>query len=214
MYDVPDPKTENHPDPAACHCFLICSGRLLRYEGDGDSVTVPDTVRAVAGEVFRGLRGLGEAFLPDGLLSIGESAFTDCRTLSHIRIPDSLIRIGARAFRRCSCLPEITLPDGFEYIGEYAFEDCLSLRRVTLPGSLRRICGYAFFRCCSLAEIELPEGLICNDRCQEAICPNFGFFDFCQPEGISKGPWDQISGIGHSDIRGFSGCQASTLPTG
>ena len=56
--------------------------------------------------------------------------------------------------------------------------------------------------------------LICNDRCQEAISPDSGFLRDLPTEGISKEPWNQISGIGHSDIRGFGGCRTSTLPTG
>jgi len=56
--------------------------------------------------------------------------------------------------------------------------------------------------------------LICNDLCQEAICSDSGFLQFQLTEGISKEPWYQISGIGHSDIRGFEKCQTFSLPTG
>ena len=56
--------------------------------------------------------------------------------------------------------------------------------------------------------------LICNDRCQEAISLDSGSLRDLPTEGISKGLWNQISGIGHSDIRGFGGCRTSTLPTG
>ena len=65
----------------------------------------------------------------------------------------------------------------------------------------------------SATDDDLPS-LICNDRCQEAISPDSGFLRDLPTEGISKEPWNQISGIGHSDIRGFGGCRTSTLPTG
>ena len=62
--------------------------------------------------------------------------------------------------------------------------------------------------------INIQSSLICNDRCQEAISPDSGFLRDLPTEGISKEPWNQISGIGHSDIRGFGECNTYSLPTG
>ena len=66
--------------------FEIENGRLLRYHGTAEDITVPAGVR-----------------------EIGEAAFEGCTALQSITLPQSLQEIGDRAFRGCQALEEVRL---------------------------------------------------------------------------------------------------------
>ena len=58
--------------------FYIQYGVLIRYNGSGGDVVIPDSVTV-----------------------IGDWAFTGCKTLTSITIPDSVIKIEGAAFSGC-----------------------------------------------------------------------------------------------------------------
>ena len=99
-----------------------------------------------------------------------------------------------------------------QYTGVIKSGRAIKMTHRELQGMLKQLSEYQVNQLGQIAMRYLT--LICNDRCQEAISLDSGSLRDLPTEGISKGLWNQISGIGHSDIRGFGGCRTSTLPTG
>ena len=74
---------------------------LIKYNGTKSSVTIPDTVKHIAGGVFKNNNKISEVILPNGLLSIGDNAFKGT-ALSTVTIPRSVTKIGTNAFSSCN----------------------------------------------------------------------------------------------------------------
>lgn len=64
---------------------------LIKYNGTKSSVTIPDTVKHIAGGVFKDNNKISEVVLPNELLSIGDNAFKGT-ALSTVTIPRSIIK--------------------------------------------------------------------------------------------------------------------------
>ena len=74
---------------------------LIKYNGTKSSVTIPDTVKHIAGGVFKNNNKISEVILPNELLSIGDNAFKGT-ALSTVTIPRSVTKIGTNAFPSCN----------------------------------------------------------------------------------------------------------------
>ena len=74
---------------------------LIKYNGTISSVTIPDTVKHIAGGVFKDNSKISEVILPNELLSIGDNAFKGT-ALSTVTIPRSVTKIGTNAFPSCN----------------------------------------------------------------------------------------------------------------
>ena len=74
---------------------------LIKYNGTKSSVTIPDTVKHIAGGVFKNNGKISEVILPNELLSIGDNAFKGT-ALSTVTIPRSVTKIGTNAFPSCN----------------------------------------------------------------------------------------------------------------
>ena len=74
---------------------------LIKYNGTKSSVTIPDTVKHIAGGVFKDNNKISEVVLPNELLSIGDNAFKGT-ALSTVTIPRSVTKIGTNAFPSCN----------------------------------------------------------------------------------------------------------------
>lgn len=104
--------------------FLVEGGVLAAYRGKQAEVKIPQGVRVIAGEVFRGHEEIESLFLPDSLLVIGEGAFEGCSNLDKIVFGNKVEEIKDRAFRG-SALKEITVPASVKRLGIMAFGDAL-----------------------------------------------------------------------------------------
>ena len=74
---------------------------LIKYNGTKSSVTIPDTVKHIAGGVFKNNSKISEVILPNELLSIGDNALYGT-ALSTVTIPRSVTKIGTNAFPSCN----------------------------------------------------------------------------------------------------------------
>jgi hypothetical protein len=119
-------------------------------------VTFPSSLEIIGSNAFQGC-SLTQIVIPEGVRMIGESAFMNCNNLTSVTFPSSLENIGNNAFRGCS-LTQAILPEGVRMIGESAFMNCNNLASVTFPSSLENIGNYAF-RGCSLTQVVIPEGV-------------------------------------------------------
>ena len=147
-------------------------------------ITVPDTVTSLAKGVFANLNITG-VILPDTLKEIPEEAFRGCAKLESVKMPRYLQTIGKAAFEGCVSLKSIEIPasvrsiyekvafeekgkgmimgyyttEEVDGIGAYAFANCTSLETVNFVagGSQRLSFGdYAFYGCESLTSISIP----------------------------------------------------------
>lgn len=147
-------------------------------------IKVPDTVTSLARGVFAGLNITGVE-LPDTLREIPDEAFRGCVKLETVKMPKYLQKIGEAAFEGCVSLTEIEIPasvhsayekvpfeekgkgmimgyyttEEYDGIGRYAFANCTGLEKVEfVAGGAQRLSfgDYAFYGCTSLTSINIP----------------------------------------------------------
>lgn len=86
------------------------------------SITVPDTVKEIRENAFRGCASLESITLPEGVKAIPARAFKGCTSLQVVALPKDLEVIDYLAFSGCEKLSTITLPSTVQHIGSGAFE--------------------------------------------------------------------------------------------
>lgn len=162
--------------------FKIVDGKLVKYNGEGGDVVIPNGVTEICVGAFDECEKLVSVVVPDSVTLIGVhsysededdyygtycddehhyglyGAFSHCGQLKSIIIPEGVARIGSHAFCYTG-LTGIEIPDSVTEIGDGAFYGCESLKEITLPDGLKEIGEQAFMFCKSLGAITLPEGL-------------------------------------------------------
>ncbi len=133
------------------------------------TVTIPGTVKELAGLAFNGCTALETVNLSEGTESLGSSigqAFKGCSSLVNIKIPSSVNNIGSSTFYGCSSLQAIEIPEGVTRLSTQTFYNCKALADVKLPESLLEIgdptytaSGQIFYGCTSLESIDIPENV-------------------------------------------------------
>ena len=114
------------------------------------SITIPDSVRAIGNFAFYNCKDLQTVDLPAGLQSIGEGAFSGCSSLQISSLPEGLESIGSRAFMNCTSITSLTVPNSVVSMGDLIFRYCNNLKNLTLPflGNTRNdafACGFSRF---------------------------------------------------------------------
>ena len=123
---------------------------------DGETFSMPNTVRYILSEAFKDCTNLTDINLSSQLLSIEEEAFMNCTSLPYMIFPDALDGISLRAFSGCTGLSYIHLGAKTRIIYESSFEGCTSLHTATLGQSLEKIGRFCFAKCSSLSKISIP----------------------------------------------------------
>ncbi len=102
--------------------LIVGDGILLAYRGNGGVVSIPDSVKVIGPEVFKGLSSVEGVSIPDSVSVIGEGAFEDCVNLTSIRGAEGVQQIRDRAFAGCP-IRTVTIPASVEQIGLRAFDN-------------------------------------------------------------------------------------------
>ncbi len=102
--------------------LIVGDGILLAYRGKGGEVSIPDSVKKIGPEAFRGLSGIKAVRIPDSVTEIGEGAFEDCDKLERIEGGLGLIKICDRAFAGCP-VSSVYIGPNVEEIGLRAFDN-------------------------------------------------------------------------------------------
>ncbi len=129
---------------------------LLKYIGEGGTVTIPSTATTINGSAFKGCNNLeyntdgglnyigsstnqylflvgptstdiAECTINSNTKFIGSEAFKNCSNLETINVPSTVVSISDYAFAYCDALTEITIPATVETIGEGAFSGIINV---------------------------------------------------------------------------------------
>lgn len=114
-----------------CKAATICN-----YANNEEEVFVPSTfnkkkiVRICSKSFFR-KHNMKRVVIPEGVKWIDSEAFRGCDNLEEVVLPSTLIQIGKRAFMNCHKLSKINL-DSKVIVHNTAFESCECLNRTSL----------------------------------------------------------------------------------
>lgn len=106
--------------------LIVGDGILLAYRGQGGDVAIPESVKTIGAEAFKGRTGITGVQIPDSVSVIGEGAFEDCNHLQKIEGGKGLRQIRDRAFAGCP-VQTVTIAPSVEEIGLRAF-DCENIK--------------------------------------------------------------------------------------
>ena len=100
---------------------------VIGYEGASAYIFLPATyggkpLISIASDAFRDLP-VKYIYLPDTIRNIGNNAFRGCTALETLVLPNELSNIGNGAFRGCTALTELVLPDSLKTVGQGVLED-------------------------------------------------------------------------------------------
>ncbi|WP_251447560.1 leucine-rich repeat protein [Vermiculatibacterium agrestimuris] len=219
------------PASAADNEFDIRDGLLLKYNGSGGDIVIPDDVTGIADSAFEGCENLTYITIPSSVQAIGEAAFRGCRSLKTIIIPEGVTTICDQTFDGCSSLTSVTipssvteiqggssysgafmgcinltsisLPDGLTSIEENAFGGCTGLTSITIPGGVTAIRSGTFSGCSGLEQVYIPEGV--TYIAQQAFKDCVKLDNVVIPDTVTK--------IGGSAFQGCSSLENVTLPS-
>ena len=88
---------------------------LIKYNGTKSNVVIPDTVKHIAGGVFKNNTKISAITLPDELLSIEENTFNGCTNLTAMTIPKSVVKIGGNAIPDACTISVYHPSAGYDY---------------------------------------------------------------------------------------------------
>lgn len=102
--------------------LIVGDGILLAYRGKGGVVSIPDSVKVIGPEVFKGLSSVEGVQIPNSVSVIGEGAFEGCVNLTSFSGAEGVRQIRDRAFAGCP-IKTVTIPASVEQIGLRAFDN-------------------------------------------------------------------------------------------
>ena len=169
--------------------FEISGKTLVKYQGAGGDVVIPDSVAEVASDAFRGCTALRSVTVPASVSYLGD-AFRDCTGLVSVKIESRTkeVEVVGYAFQNGELvsvtLPPKTVTEGIGRISGYTFQNCKNLVSVTLPDTVTEIHRNAFEGCCSLAGIALPDSV--KEICSEAFKGCSALREILLPDSVEK----------------------------
>ena len=118
--------------------FEIKKGWLVKYNGSGGDVVIPDGVKVIGGTVFERNKTIRSVVFPEGVEEIRGYVFRGCTNLESVQFPSTLKKIGDYAFSSCKKLTSVEIPEQVESIGNGAFYNCIRLADIRLPASVAK----------------------------------------------------------------------------
>ena len=208
----------------------------LQVADDAD-VAVPSTVKFVHNASYSTLRSIH--FLKNPDLTLEDTSFSNCENLITVRFEEvGKLTIENEVFANCTKLPNISLPDGTVSIGEQAFAECTSLNRMSFPKNAT-VSADALYRCFNVRTIDNAPGALDLGYRNEGTSEQFkvesisfrpgiteveGIYAEIYPDGggeVKDDPLPTLTRItipagvtSVSDLGGFTGLTAVTLPAG
>lgn len=100
--------------------FKVVAGKLVKYLGESADVVIPEGVRIIGEDVFKGTSIISVEF-SDTVEEIEHGAFEDCKRLEKVSNSSNVKSIGIDAFRNCGMLVEFDF-SSVKSLGRRAFE--------------------------------------------------------------------------------------------
>ncbi len=132
------------------YTFTLANRNLLKVEGKGNTVRVPDTVNYICDRAFEGVN-TKEIVLPSSVEEIEIGAFYDCLTEKYSVSKTNNYFVGTEgvlctkqdlllvSYPAAKKDDSYVIPRGIEGICDFAFYDCKYLRSLTAPITLKNI---------------------------------------------------------------------------
>ena len=119
--------------------FIIPEGITTIKEGTFsesglESITIPENVKIIEKEAFKGCTNIKSITIPSGITVISERLFCNCTGLSSIEIPGNVTIIEKEAFCGCTGLTTIYIPKSVNRINSDAFKGCTKLTNIFIEG--------------------------------------------------------------------------------
>ena len=194
--------------------FVIdADGVLTQYRGSGSTISVPDTVTAIADEALRGVNA-ERITIPATVRTIGNRAFADARRLRTVVFedtaahPSQLTELGVALVDNDYSLNEILLPSKVVKLGDGAFSNS-TIKRLSLPDSLTAIPSDLAERSSQLNEVTIGDAVTQIGASAFSENTSLGELRIRQADGSTKaGLPSALTTIGAS---AFSGTRFASL---
>ena len=109
--------------------FTVKNGAIVGYNGQSDTVVIPDIASVIGNGAFRANKRLKRVVISRGITRIEREAFFHCENLESVTVADTVTHIASSAFIGCFALKCVSIPSSVESIGICAFADCKNLEK-------------------------------------------------------------------------------------
>lgn len=237
----PNPQPVPKVQPVSTPDMEIEDGVLVKYDGPGGDIAIPEGITKIGYEAFRGCKGLRTIIIPEGVTVIETLAFYGCLNLERIVLPETLSAIGECAFEDCESLISVIIPKGITRIDGRAFEFCINplahmfenmfnegkASPIRYTGPKIPIGRQAFSGCKSLVSVTIPEGVTTIELGTFKGCKNltsikipksvttieFGAFSGCESL-VSVTILEGVTTIGSETFEGCKNLTSIKIPKG
>lgn len=144
---------------------VVIDGKLWALlPSEATTFTVPEGVKALADNLFKGNTTLTSVVLPNTVEEIGSNAFNGCTALKSITLPASLKTIGTNAFGGCTALEKfegdcaMITSDGRGLMSEGVLNNYLlgSATELTIPEGVKELAKSLFESNTTLKTVTIP----------------------------------------------------------
>ena len=143
---------------AWCKMELGNEHKVLLYDVETTSISIPETVTSIGKYTFYQCKSLTSLYISGSVTSIGSSAFEDCTGLTSVTLSEGLASIGGSSFEGCSGITSITIPSTVTSIALNAFKECNSLNDITSKIQQPFAIEENVFNTYSTATLKVPVG--------------------------------------------------------
>lgn len=155
------------------------------------SLTIPETIKFIGKNAFKGCSGFETLVLPISLTEISDYAFADCSELKNLELPYMATKIGEGAFSDCTKLASVYLPFTLTEIGAEAFNRCAVLETVYISKNTSTI-GEDAFGSCGGADYKMNFVTVGNSALESRIAADKIDAEITTVEDLSLGHINDI----------------------
>lgn len=178
--------------------FIIEDNILIEYDGNSESVVIPDGIEVIDTNVFWNKEFIRNVNFPESVQTILSGAFADCTNLENLVLPKDLRTIEFNAFGGCTALESVKIPASVWHLHNQAFGYCVNLKNIDVDSDNSKYFSidgvvYKYGRdyeppelfCCpcgKTGELTIPENV--KFICAEAFTACAGITTINMPNGL------------------------------
>lgn len=184
-----------------------------------NSVDISNNITSIQAGAFSN-SGIKSIIIPNNVKSLGNEAFRGCLQLTNVVIGDGISDIEFATFSGCSRLVEITIGRNVKTIDNYAFSNCVNLNTVNIF-DLKAFCEIEYKKTSSGSEVHplfsyANKLLVNGEELHDLIVPNdvttIGSYSFCGYKGLkSVIISNNVTRIGKNSFDGCTNLSSFTM---